>query len=518
MWVIRFFSLSMKSLIIATQPVNWSISEFPDKYPKSLLDIDGSTILGRLLDDIDGIPTIYEHFIITNENDSGIFRFWANKQTGTKPITIINKDSFTEETRLGFVRDIILDIKAYDLNDDLLVIPADCVLDFSLKSFVDSFNENLTSMTICCNNKTDSFRQMNNTIVVGDNQCVMSYEEKSSTSFSESRSLPFYIFKKADLLLIKKRIEGGMDYSSSSCLLRYLLDNSSLHVWEMEGREYLIEDSRSYEDAKAVFNLTSKKGEINGAQRSLLEDSIEITRLDSANEKMVNRFREFSCNRNLQIESFLKGEGVTDNRKGKLAVFYIENKRGKILMIFSICCGMIFKPEEYDADQAFMLNQLHQGKISNEVFLQETSGWDPSKWVISDSRSCDNNDAVYADVDFPAVELVHICNNDNAGEIWPKLGMPNRMGETLFWSKIVPFIIDLNKKVGFNYMYLYAADNKRIEKGGKLIKHYESAFAFCENPNIGIIKPRYNKNCTFMAQSIRELEINRKTFFDYFNR
>lgn len=48
--------------------------------------IGNSTILGRLLDDIDRIPQIDAHIIVTNHKFAPIFDEWAAQQHYTKPI------------------------------------------------------------------------------------------------------------------------------------------------------------------------------------------------------------------------------------------------------------------------------------------------------------------------------------------------------------------------------------------------------------------------------------------------
>lgn len=52
----------------------WGIDK---DFPKPLLKIGVNTILGRILDDIDGIPKIGEHIIITNHKFANIFEDWA---------------------------------------------------------------------------------------------------------------------------------------------------------------------------------------------------------------------------------------------------------------------------------------------------------------------------------------------------------------------------------------------------------------------------------------------------------
>ena len=55
----------MKNIIIAA---GYATRLYPltENFPKPLLQIGQSTILGRIMDDIDGIDEISEHIIVTN--------------------------------------------------------------------------------------------------------------------------------------------------------------------------------------------------------------------------------------------------------------------------------------------------------------------------------------------------------------------------------------------------------------------------------------------------------------------
>ena len=113
----------MKNIVIAAGYAT-RLGELTKNFPKPLLEIGHNTILGRMLDDIDTIPEIDEHIIITNHRFAHIFDEWAAKQHYTKPITIIDDGTSTNETRLGAVGDLLFTMDKLQLNDDLLVVAA----------------------------------------------------------------------------------------------------------------------------------------------------------------------------------------------------------------------------------------------------------------------------------------------------------------------------------------------------------------------------------------------------------
>ena len=141
----------MKCLILAAGYAT-RLGELTKNFPKSLLKIGESTILGRMLDDIDGIAEIDEHIIITNHKFAHIFEDWRNERLSVpsgfparKPITIVDDGTETNDTRLGAVCDLLFAMDKLSLNDDLLVVAADNLLFFSFQEFVDFAKQKGTS-------------------------------------------------------------------------------------------------------------------------------------------------------------------------------------------------------------------------------------------------------------------------------------------------------------------------------------------------------------------------------------
>ena len=70
----------MKCVVIAAGYAT-RLGELTKNFPKPLLKIGNNTILGRMLDDIDQIPEIDEHIIITNHKFAPIFDEWVKANT-----------------------------------------------------------------------------------------------------------------------------------------------------------------------------------------------------------------------------------------------------------------------------------------------------------------------------------------------------------------------------------------------------------------------------------------------------
>lgn len=106
----------MKNIVIAAGYAT-RLGELTKNFPKPLLKIGESTILDRMLDDIDWIPEIDEHIIITNHKFAPIFDEWVEKQHYTKPITVVDDGTETNETCLGAVCDLLFAMDILSIDD-----------------------------------------------------------------------------------------------------------------------------------------------------------------------------------------------------------------------------------------------------------------------------------------------------------------------------------------------------------------------------------------------------------------
>lgn len=245
----------MKNVIIAA---GYATRLYPltENFPKPLLTIGESTILDRMLDDLDGIDDIDEHILVTNHKFAQIFRDWVAKrmqQPCAKPVVIIDDGTSTNETRLGAVRDLLLALDQQRIDDDVMVLAADNLLDFSFRGFVEFFKQKQTSI-IMCHHEPELYRlQRTGVIAVDDDMRVLLMQEKPEKPVSNWAVPPFYIYKRSDLPLIKDCLNHGCGFDAPGNLAHYLTDVTTLHAWVMPGRRFDIGSLDSYEEAKRLF-------------------------------------------------------------------------------------------------------------------------------------------------------------------------------------------------------------------------------------------------------------------------
>ena len=245
----------MKNIVIAA---GYATRLYPltENFPKPLLKIGERSILDRILDDVDGIEDIDEHIIVTNHKFAEIFNNWVSERKqkpGTKPIRIIDDGTTDNENRLGAVKDLLLAIDEFDINDDIMVLAADNVLDFSFQGFVDFFKQKNTSV-IMCHHEPELYKlQRTGVIAVDDDMKVLEMQEKPEHPVSNWAVPPFYIYKKNDLPVIRDCLNHGCGFDAPGNLAHYLVNATTIHAWIMPGSRYDIGSLDSYKEAQILF-------------------------------------------------------------------------------------------------------------------------------------------------------------------------------------------------------------------------------------------------------------------------
>ncbi len=243
----------MKNIVIAA---GYATRLYPltENFPKPLLKVGSRNILERLLDDVDRQPEIDGHIIVTNHRFAPVFNDWVAGTSYIKPITIIDDGTETNDTRLGAVRDLLLAIGKCDIDDDIMVLAADNILEFSLDGFIDFFKKKGTSVIMC--HKEPKLRKLQRTGVISVNEGmrVLEMQEKPERPVSNWAVPPFYIYSRKDLPLIRECLEHGCGYDAPGNLAHYLADSSVLHAWPMPGGRFDIGSLDSYKEAQERFS------------------------------------------------------------------------------------------------------------------------------------------------------------------------------------------------------------------------------------------------------------------------
>ena len=242
----------MKNIVIAAGYAT-RLGELTKNVPKPLLKIGENTILGRMLDDIDRIPEIDDHIIITNHKFAHIFEEWAGEQHYSKPITIVDDGTETNDTRLGAVCDLLFAMENLRIDDDMLVVAADNLLFFSFSEFVEFAKQKGTSCIMCHEQPSIEKLQRTGVVELDSDYRVLGMEEKPHVPKSHWAVPPFYIYLKKDLDLVRHSVENGCGKDAPGNLAHYMVEKTTVHAWPMSAGRFDIGSLDTYYEAVKRF-------------------------------------------------------------------------------------------------------------------------------------------------------------------------------------------------------------------------------------------------------------------------
>lgn len=268
------------------------------------------------------------------------------------------------------------------------------------------------------------------------------------------------------------------------------------------------------------------------------EFQYEVLTSKSANRELVNEFVSKKAGNSLETYIRDENKAWSEDSDGETRVYLIKDKFGKIALFFSLKCGLLVGEnldEKLSEDhQAFVeaiidvkrendsesIRQLYEAGCSiygdevDRLFEIADKRLD-TKTEAAEIGQSDNT--INVPKCFSAIELRHLCRNEEyVGD--QEVGIP--LGFGLFWEQIVPIIVEITKKIGCKYLYLYAADNTNQKESDvrKLVEYYKHELKFYEcGEGIKFVKPEYDNHCYGLVQEISKLEANREAVWQEFS-
>ena len=184
----------------------------------------GKTILERLLDKISVIDKIDHVYIVTNARFANAFNEWVGDYQYSKPLTVINDGTTSNENRLGAIGDIQYVLDQTKIDDDLMILAGDNLFEFDLSDF-DEFFQEKNADVITAYEITDLELQKRVGIVELDSAArVLSFEEKPQEPRSPWAVPALYIYKQETLPLIKKYLDEGNNPDAPGHFIPWLIN------------------------------------------------------------------------------------------------------------------------------------------------------------------------------------------------------------------------------------------------------------------------------------------------------
>lgn len=239
----------MKTIVLAA---GYATRLYPltENTPKPLLLIEGATILDRMMADIDAIGDIDEHIVVCNHKFIKHFELWREQCDLKKPVRILDDGSTTNDNRLGAVADMLLAIRECNIDDDILVVAADNLLDFSFDGFVEYAKQKQSSCIMCHHEPSIEKLQRTGVICMGDDNRVLEMLEKPQIPASHWAVPPFYVYLRKDVALIKDCLNHGCGNDAPGNLAHYMVDRTTIYAWQMPGTRIDVGSLDTYNKLK----------------------------------------------------------------------------------------------------------------------------------------------------------------------------------------------------------------------------------------------------------------------------
>ena len=233
----------MKSLVLAA---GYATRLYPltENFPKPLLKVRGKAILDWLIEDIASTGEVDEFIVISNHKFAKPFDEWRCGRG--ENIVVIDDGTTGNDNRLGAVRDIQYAVECRNLDDDLLVIAGDNLLDFSLRGFLQYAAEKKTTCIMRYWEPDMNKLRKTGVAQVDGADRITDMEEKPANPKSNWCTPPFYLYKAADVPLVKKGIESGCGVDAPGSFIAWLCKQTAVHAYEMPGRRFDIGNLESY--------------------------------------------------------------------------------------------------------------------------------------------------------------------------------------------------------------------------------------------------------------------------------
>ncbi len=183
------------------------LKEVGEKTAKGLFkNRDNFSILDLVLLKLIKNQAINQVALVTNNRFHSQYKNHLSSKYPNTKINIINDGSTKPENRLGSLGDLHFAVDQLNWWDkDLLVLPSDRTPENIISALVSDFKNNSNSFVVgVVKESKEKIKNKSGCVVLNKHNNVVDFEEKPANPKSNYLALPFYIFPRQTLSLLKK--------------------------------------------------------------------------------------------------------------------------------------------------------------------------------------------------------------------------------------------------------------------------------------------------------------------------
>ncbi|WP_229112873.1 sugar phosphate nucleotidyltransferase [Halapricum desulfuricans] len=217
--------------------------------PKMFLPIGETTVVDRVLSDLEADDRIEDVYVSTNERFAADFREHLSESGFDKPRLSI-EETTEEDEKFGVVGALAQLVEREGIDgEDLLVVAGDNLISFDMGAFIDRFQTH-GSTTIAAYDVGSLEKATEYGVVELDGDRVVSFEEKPADPASTLVSIACYAFPAEDIRF-EAYLDGDNNPDEPGWFVQWLVENSEVHAYPFEGAWFDIGTPESYLEAVA---------------------------------------------------------------------------------------------------------------------------------------------------------------------------------------------------------------------------------------------------------------------------
>ncbi|WP_276271258.1 NDP-sugar synthase [Haloarcula litorea] len=217
--------------------------------PKMLLPVGDSTVIDRILGELEADDRISDVFVSTNERFADDFRDHV-ADSGYEKVSLTVEETTEEDEKFGVVGALAQLVDREGLGDeDLLVVAGDNLISFDVAEFLDAF-ESHGDPTLAAYDVGSLERAKSYGLIETEGGEVVDFQEKPDNPKSTLVSIACYAFP-SDAIRFDEYLSGGNNPDEPGWFIQWLVDQDTVRSFSFDGAWYDIGTPESYLEAVA---------------------------------------------------------------------------------------------------------------------------------------------------------------------------------------------------------------------------------------------------------------------------
>jgi glucose-1-phosphate thymidylyltransferase len=229
----------MKALLLAGGYAT-RLRPLTERTAKPLLPVGGRPMVDWIVDRLGEAGDVDEIHLVTNDVYAGDFERWAEGRS----IAVWNDGTRSNEDRLGALGDVAFAIERGGLaGDDLFVIAADNLFEYSLRDYCAFFGAKGDGSTVASHRVSDpSLARLYGVIELDDDDRIVSFEEKPERPRSDLVATATYIYHRQHIPLLARYLADGNPPDPPGQFVVWLHQREPVYGYRFEGSWFDIGD------------------------------------------------------------------------------------------------------------------------------------------------------------------------------------------------------------------------------------------------------------------------------------